>query len=101
MLGAPDILTYILKTTPALLTQILRDDATLLSMVFTLVPQSLSDTLEAHPEFFVDIAHRKPALVTRLFAKYPDLLMVSGFVTVQFMWEYSWLNVNGSCYNVA
>uniref|UniRef100_K3WZ74 Uncharacterized protein n=1 Tax=Globisporangium ultimum (strain ATCC 200006 / CBS 805.95 / DAOM BR144) TaxID=431595 RepID=K3WZ74_GLOUD len=75
MLGAPDILTYILKTTPALLTQILRDDATLLSMVFTLVPQSLSDTLEAHPEFFVDIAHRKPALVTRLFAKYPDLLM--------------------------
>ncbi|KAF1333960.1 hypothetical protein FI667_g1885, partial [Globisporangium splendens] len=56
-------------------TRTARDDPTLLSMAFTLVPQSLSDTLETHPEFFVDIAHRKPALVTRLFAKYPDLLM--------------------------
>lgn len=76
LLSAPDILSHLFKTTPKLLAQTLRDDPTLLAMAFTLVPHSLSDTLEKHPEFFVDVAHRRPVLVTRLFAKYPDLLMV-------------------------
>lgn len=69
-------LSHILKTTPELLAQVLRDDASLLALAFSLVPHLLSETLEKHPEFFLDIAHRKPVLVTRLFAKYPDLLMV-------------------------
>lgn len=76
LLSTPGTLSHILKTTPDLIAQVLRDDASLLALAFSLVPHMLSETLEKHPEFFLDIAHRKPMLVTRLFAKYPDLLMV-------------------------
>ncbi|GLE05653.1 hypothetical protein PINS_up014693 [Pythium insidiosum] len=71
----PDVLCQLLKSTPELLARTIREDLTLLPLAFSLVPQCLSDALDKHPEFFLDIAHRKPTLVTKLFTKHPDLLL--------------------------
>lgn len=75
LLSTPETMGHILKTTPDLLALILRDEPSLLALAFSLVPHLLSETLEKHPEFFLDVAHRRPVLVTRLFSKHPDLLM--------------------------
>ncbi|RLN25878.1 hypothetical protein BBJ28_00000855 [Nothophytophthora sp. Chile5] len=58
----PEVLSYVIRTTPQLLSQIVREDVTVLSAVFASAPQCLGDALEKHPEFLVNVAHRKPAL---------------------------------------
>ncbi|GMF53122.1 unnamed protein product [Phytophthora fragariaefolia] len=77
--SAPEIVSSVIRSNPQTLPQIVREDTTILNAVFATIPQCLGDTLEKHPEFFVDVAHRKPALVSRLFAEHPDLLLVKPF----------------------
>ncbi|KAF1789777.1 Sugar isomerase (SIS) [Phytophthora cactorum] len=60
--ASPEIVSSAIKTNPQALPQIVREDSNILATVFATVPQCLGDTLEKHPEFFVDLAHRKPAL---------------------------------------
>ncbi|KUF92633.1 Sodium/hydrogen exchanger [Phytophthora nicotianae] len=74
--ASPEIVSSVIKSNPQALPQVVREDSNTLAAVFATVPQCLGDTLEKHPEFFVDLAHRKPALVSRLFAEHPDLLLV-------------------------